>query len=57
MAVIQTPQGRVIGLILPKEEQPKPQPQIEKPAEVRTEKNATTPPKPAARRPGRPPRK
>ena len=46
MAVMQTPQGRVIGLILPQEEQPKPEPVAE--IEPVTE---------PVKKPGRPPKK
>jgi len=45
MAVIQTPHGRVIGLILPQDEQPKPEPVAET---VKAE---------PAKKPGRPPKK
>ena len=50
MAVMQTPHGRVIGLI-PEKYQPKPEPIAEK--EPVTEEKA----EPIAKRPGRPPKK
>ena len=47
MAVMQTPHGRVIGLILHTEDQPKPEPV----------KEAETPKPVTARKPGRPAKK
>ena len=50
MAVIQTPQGRVIGLIVEKDDQPNPQPE---PAKVEKKPEPVV----AAKRPGRPAKK
>ena len=49
MAVMQTPHGRVVGLILPREDQPVPK-AIEKEPEVTKETVATTV-KPQAKKP------
>ena len=49
MAVMQTPHGRVVGLILPKEDQPIPK-AVEKEPEV-AEKTVMTAVKPQAKKP------
>ena len=50
MAVIQTPHGRIIGLIIEQDSQPKPEPVVDKEPAVEAKVEAP-------RRPGRPPRK
>jgi len=54
MAMMQTPHGRVIGLILPVEDQPKPKAAVEDKPEAEAKPEAKTAP---AKKAGRPARK